>query len=119
MNLPHSLGSYDFPPRDLRENFPAPLLYIGWEDHHMFCSPVCIPVPGDTPFGALVSDILPGIYGLHPDFDKISWDDVQWLKSGKAWQPDSNRSLEENGLGHKSVIRFRTPGLNGIDGSFS
>jgi len=24
------------------------LLYIGWKDHLMFCSPVCIPVPAET-----------------------------------------------------------------------
>ena len=29
------------------------------------------------------------------------------------------RSLAENGLGHKDVIRFRTPGMTGIAGSFA
>ena len=36
-----------------------------------------------------------------------------------AWQPDPARSLAENGLGHKDVIRFRTPGMTGIAGSFA
>ena len=27
-----AIGTYDFPMKDVRENFPAPLLYIGWED---------------------------------------------------------------------------------------
>lgn len=119
MTLPRSLGGYDFPPRDARQNFPAPLLYIGWEDHHMFCSPVCIPVPGDTPFAALQAEILPRIYGEHPDFGNIDWSLVQWLRSGQPWQPDPDATMEENGLGHKAVIRFRTPGLTGIDNSYS
>ena len=42
-----ALAPYDFPARDVRENFPAPLLYIGWEDHLMFCAPVCLPLPSD------------------------------------------------------------------------
>jgi phenol hydroxylase P4 protein len=114
-----AIGTYDFPAKDVRENFPAPLLYIGWEDHLMFCAPHCIPAAPDLPFGKLVSDVLPGIYGYHPDFAKIDWSQVQWFKSGKPWHPDPAKTLAETGLGHKDVIRFRTPGLIGIQGSYS
>ena len=114
-----ALERYEFPARDVRENFPAPLLYIGWEDHLMICSPVCLPLPLDMPFGALATQVLPGVYGEHPDFAKIDWTTVQWLKSGEPWTPDPARSLTDNGLKHKDVIRFRTPGLTGIKGSFS
>jgi phenol hydroxylase P4 protein len=114
-----ALGKYEFTPKDVRANFPAPLLYIGWEDHLLFCSPVCLPLPGETLFGALASAVLPGVYGEHPDFARIDWSQVLWFKSGQPWQPDPQRSLQENGLGHKDVIRFRTPGLTGIGGSFS
>ena len=114
-----ALERYEFPARDVRENFPAPLLYIGWEDHLMICAPVCLPLPPDMPFGALATQVLPGVYGEHPDFAKIDWTTVQWLKSGEPWTPDPARSLTVNGLKHKDVIRFRTPGLTGIKGSFS
>ena len=110
---------YDFPARDRRENFPAPLLYIGWEDHLMFASPVCLPLPPDTPFGALAQGVLPGVYGEHPDFARIDWSQVEWFKSGQPWTPDPAKSLQANGLQHKDAIRFRTPGLSGIQGSFS
>jgi len=114
-----ALKPYNFPPKDAREKFPAPLLYIGWDDHLMICSPVCLPLPPDMPFGALSVAVLPGIYGYHPDFAKIDWEKVQWLKSGQPWKPDPAKSLTDNGLKHKDVIRFRTPGLNGIKGSSS
>lgn len=114
-----TLDTYDFPAKDKRENFPAPLLYIGWEDHMSFCSPVCVPLPGDTPFGALTEQVLPGIYGQHPDFARIDWAQAEWFRSGQAWRPDPALSLADNGLGHKDVIRFRTPGLTGIEGSYS
>ena len=114
-----ALYPYRFEAKDKRENFPAPLLYIGWEDHLLFCAPVCLPLPPDTPFGALATQVLPGVYGAHPDFACIDWSSVQWFKSGLPWTPDPALSLEGNGLGHKDVIRFRTPGLTGIEGSCS
>lgn len=114
-----SIGAYTFPAKDGADKFPAPLLYIGWDHHKMICAPICLPLPPDMPFGALAMDVFPGIYGVHPDFAKINWTTVQWLKSGQPWTPDANKSLAENGLKHKDVIRFRTPGLNGIQGSAS
>ena len=114
-----ALERYSFPAKDARENFPAPLLYIGWEDHLMICAPVCLPLPPDMPFGALPTAVLPGVYGYHPDFAKIDWSKAEWFKSGQPWTPDPAKSLAENGLKHKDAIRFRTPGLTGIKGSFS
>ncbi len=114
-----ALKPYSFPAKDTRDKFPAPLLYIGWDDHLMICAPVCLPLPPGMPFGALATAVLPGIYGYHPDFAKIDWEKVQWLKSGQPWTPDPAMSLADNGLKHKDMIRFRTPGLTGIKGSFS
>jgi len=123
MNAPvqniKALGPYEFEPLDLEKNFPAPLLYIGWDDHLSFCAPHCVPLPGDTPFAALTGPILASMYGAHPDFERIDWDQVQWFKSGQPWQPQRDRTLAENGLRHKDAIRFRTPGLTGIGGSHS
>lgn len=114
-----AIDRYEFAPRDVRENFPAPLLYVGWDDHLMFTAPVCLPVPSDMTFGAFITEVLPGVYGQHPDFAGIDWNAVQWLKSGEPWAPDPTRSLADNGVGHKDVIRLRTPGLTGIRGSHS
>ena len=40
-----SVGKYEFAPKDTADKFPAPLLYIGWEDHLMLCAPFCVPLP--------------------------------------------------------------------------
>jgi phenol hydroxylase P4 protein len=114
-----ALKAYAFPAKDVQENFPAPLLFIGWEDHLMFGAPVALPLPPDTPFGALGTTVLPGTYGYHPDFAEIDWAKVEWFKSGQPWKPDPTKTLAGNGLKHKDVIRFRTPGLTGINGSCS
>lgn len=109
---------YRFPPRDTVDKFPAPLLFIGWEDHFMFVSPICVPVPSEAPFQVLIDKVLPEAYGQHPDFARIEWNKVEWFRSGEPFRPDPAKSLKENGLGHKSVIRFRTPGLEGIGGAY-
>jgi phenol hydroxylase P4 protein len=111
---------YTGPVLDTEDKFHGNrLLYINWEDHLMFCSPVCIPVPPSMPFAALREEVLPGIYGSHPDFAKIDWSKTQWVHGTAPWTPDPAQSLADNGLVHKSVIRLRTPGLTGLAGSHS
>lgn len=81
----------------------------------MFTSPHCIPVPPDLPFGALVEQVLPSLFGAHPDFAKVDWSAALGRRDGEAFQPDPTRSVRDNGLGHKSLLRLRTPGgLYGI-----
>lgn len=107
--------NYSGPVRDAVENFHGnQIVYIGWDRHLMFSNPGALPLPPAMPFAALVKDVLPGAYGLHPDFAKIQWDKVEWMLDGKSFKPKMAASLAENGVGHKSVIRFVMPGLDGI-----
>jgi len=113
-----ALKPYEFPPADSQDKFHGnQLLFIGWEDHLMFCAPFAFPFPPAMPFGAIIEQVLPGAYGQHPQFASIDWSRAEWFKSGQPFQPDFAKSLVENGLRHKDVIRFRTPGLTGIEGS--
>ncbi|WP_059411441.1 phenol hydroxylase subunit P4 [Cupriavidus basilensis] len=115
-----SIGPYEFEPADRAGAFHGNrLLYVGWDRHLLFCAPHCLPFPPATRLRDVVENVLPGIYGYHPDFARIDWRRVEWLRGSVPWEPDLDRTLEENGLGHKDVIRFRTPGLDGIGGSGS
>lgn len=115
-----AIKDYAFEPRDRVENFHgAQLVFIGWEDHLMFAAPHAFPFPPTMPLRAVVEQVLPGVYGYHPDFEKIDWSRVEWLKSSEPFVPDLDKSLADNGIGHKALIRFRTPGLTGIGGSCS
>lgn len=115
-----AVKEYQFAPADSVDKFHGnQLLYIGWEDHLLFCAPFAFPFPPAMRFGDIIAGVLPGVFGYHPDFAQIDWSKVEWLKSGQPWQPDVEKSLAENGLKHKDLIRFRTPGLTGIKGSFS
>ncbi len=101
--------------RDARENFgPNQLVYVHWEKHLMYCAALAFPLPPEMPFGALVGELLPQFYGQHPDFAAIDWSAVRWTIDGADVDPVMEASLSENGVGHKSLIRFWTPGLDGL-----
>jgi phenol hydroxylase P4 protein len=96
------------------------LLYIGWDQHMMICAPIALSLSPTTLFGDLVSHVLPTTaYAHHPDWSKVDWGKAEWLRSGKSFEPDLKGSLAENGLGHKAILRLRTPYLSGIAGSYS
>ncbi|MCH8531018.1 MAG: phenol hydroxylase subunit P4 [Saccharospirillum sp.] len=112
-----ALYDYQGEAKDTQDKFHGnQLVYIGWDKHLMFCAPHCLPLPPDMPFGALVKEVLPGVYDSHPDWAQINWDSVEWTVDQKPFTPDMEKGLAEQGIGHKSLIRFTTPGLNGIAG---
>jgi len=104
--------------KDKVENFHGnQLVYVGWDDHLLFSAAQAFPLPPEMPYQALVSEVMPSVFGHHQDFKNIDWGAVEWILDGAEFTPDLGQSLKENGVGHKSLIRFKTPGLNGINGS--
>ena len=57
---------------DRVENFHGNIVvYVGWDRHLMFCSPIAFATPPDTTFGKLQDEMIAGAYAQHPDFAKI------------------------------------------------
>lgn len=109
-----SIGPYPLHEADTENRFHGNrLIYLSWENHLMYCAPFCVPLPPTLPFGAMVHDVLPSLYGEHPEFERIDWQRAEWSNSGKRFFPDFGKSLEHHGFTHKSLIRFRTPALEG------
>jgi len=109
-----SIGEYPLHQQDGENLFHGKrLIYLCWENHLMFAAPLCVPLPPTLPFGALIRDVLPELYGEHPEFEDIDWKRTQWFNSDTRFIPDVGKSLEHHGLAHKSLIRFRTPALEG------
>lgn len=110
-----SIGDYPLRQADIQERYHGnQLVYLHWENHLMYAAPFCVPLPPTLPFGAMVREVLPELYGEHPEFESIDWHRTQWFKSNRRFRPDFGKSLEHHGLGHKCLIRFRTPALEGI-----
>lgn len=93
------------------------LVYIGWDEHLLFCSAKSFPLPPQMTFNDLKTHVLSEGFGQHPDFEKIDWSSVQWNLNGTAIQPTDKQTLEQLGFDHKSLLRFKTPGLNGWNGT--
>lgn len=112
-----SLGDYVDVVADSEDKFHGnQVVYVGWDKHLMCCATAAYPLPPDMPFGTMVEKVLPEPYALHPHFKEIKWDDVVWLLDNKPFTPDMDASLHDNGIHHKSCVRFQTPGLEDSSG---
>ncbi|MFG1374310.1 phenol hydroxylase subunit P4 [Xanthobacter oligotrophicus] len=110
-----STKNYVGVPRDLVANFGGrQLVYVSWDQHLLFAAPFLICVPPETPFRELVQGPLSALLAPDPDAGAIDWSKAQWLKANAPWVPEFDRTLAENGIGHKALLRFRTPGLNSV-----
>jgi len=120
MTVKTNYGTYPVGNKDAVENFNGnQLVYIGWDDHLSIGPANAFPFPPDMPFAAITGEVLPGVFGAHPDFEKVDWATATWILDGENFVPESGKSLIENGIGHKSLLRLKTPGLMGYKGSGS
>lgn len=116
----NSIGEYPIIMKDSVDKFHGnQMVYIYWHGHFMEGSVKGFPLPPQMPFGAIMSDIIPACYKVEPDFEKLDFEttEVIWQIDGKVVTPDPSKSLEENGIGHKSYIEFTTPSLDGKIGA--
>lgn len=98
--------------RDAVENFHGnQVVYVDWDKHRLFCAALAFPLPPAMPFAALIKEVIPPAWGNHPQFSDIDWNSVQWILDDQEFTPKLDASLADNGVGHKSLLRFITPGL--------
>lgn len=115
-----AIGNYVGKKADRLENYHGNLLVIiGWDKHLMVCAPMAFPLPPSMPFGAIIQNVMPMAFDQHPEYEQIDWSTAQWSLNGDQFSPDFEKSLTDNGIDHKSVIRFATPELKGIGGTGS
>ena len=104
--------------RDAVENFHGnQVVYVCWERHLLFACPFAFLLTADTPFRDLRDQHMAAAYGMHPQWAEIDWDQAVWTKGGKPFVPELDKTFEEQGIGHKTNLRFSTPGLDGILGA--
>jgi phenol hydroxylase P4 protein len=83
----------------------------------LHAAPLAVALSAQTTFATLRDQVLPRLYGEHPDFARIDWTQVQWLRGGAMFSPRMDATLADHGCHHKTVLRWRTPGLQGLQGS--
>ncbi len=100
---------------DRQENFHGnQVVYVGWDHHLMFCAAFAYPVPPEMPFKGLIQDVMPEAFDMHEEYAKVNWDTAEWLLDGQPFIPQMDVSLKDQGIGHKSLLRFQTPELKGF-----
>ncbi|TXH35061.1 MAG: phenol hydroxylase [Burkholderiaceae bacterium] len=117
-----AIGEYIGEPRDVVANYHGnQLLYICWDRHLMFAAPFIFAVPPDMKFGDVLTQFVAPVIAPHPDAANIDWRKTTWERDGaqgdQPWQPDFDGTVAGNGLVHKTWLRFRTPGLDGLGGT--
>ncbi|MDF2180545.1 phenol hydroxylase subunit P4 [Neptuniibacter sp. CAU 1671] len=104
--------------KDRVENFHGnQLVYIGWDHHLLFSSPFSLLAPIGMRFDVFFKEIVSNAFSQHPEWDQIDWSSVTWLLDGQPFIPQPEVSLGDQGINHKSFLRFQTPGLTGIAGA--
>lgn len=104
--------------KDRRENFANNILvFIGWDEHLLFCSAKAFTVDPKMKFKEFKENILRDGFSQHPDYEMINWKEVVWKLNDTLVSPEDDQTLEDIGFDHKSLLRFKTPGLNGWKGT--
>lgn len=104
--------------RDRVENFHGnQLVYIGWDHHLMFCSAFTFLVAPSCTFATLRDEVMAGVFADHPEWSDINWNTATWMLDGQPFTLDASQTLAEQGIGHKSLLRFNTPELKGFMGA--
>ncbi len=103
---------------DKKENFHGnQVVYVGWDDHLMFCAAFAYLVSPTLTFKALIDECIHSSFSVHPEFSAIDWQSAEWLLDGQPFIPQLDVPLESQGIDHKSLLRFYTPGLTGFKGA--
>ena len=101
-----AISEYKFPSRSRQELYgDYQLVHIWWKGNPYFVAASCFRFPKAMPWGALM-DVLKGFFAADPDFVPDSLDTATWVIDDKVVTPDPAASLEENGVGHKSLVQF-------------
>lgn len=113
-----SIGPYQFPAANREENYGGDWnIYVDWAQHLMFTCPNAYRIPPDMRLRDFLEQVMRPEVAAHPDTAQLDFARVEWTYEGKPWQPDLDLTLRENGLRHMAFLRFRSPGLDGLDGT--
>ena len=117
MTVKHLGDSYDFPSANREECYGGDInFYIQWEQHLMYACPSAYRAPKAMKFGDFLEQMLRPDYHAHPDTAKLDFSKLEWQRDQQPWQPDLDKSIEDNGIGHMDYLQFKSPELPGMHG---
>ena len=101
-----SIGEYSFPSKSRQELYgDDQLVHVWWRDNPWFCAAVTHRAPKAMSFGDFWAQMVAPWAAGDPDFaESKGWADFAWTLSGAPFTPDPDKSLAEQGVGHKDVL---------------
>jgi len=85
------------------------LVYVLWDGDLLYGAPGTLQVAPDMTFGEFRDQALSPAYAGHPRWPGVDWETVTWNLDGRDITPQPSQTLAALGVGHKSMLRFRTP----------
>ena len=117
MTVRHLGESYDFLSANREERYGGDInFYIQWERHLLYACPLAYRAPPGMVLRDFLENLLRPDYQAHPDTSALDFGTCIWQHDQQPWQPDLDRTLADNGIGHMSFVQFRAPGLDGLNG---
>lgn len=103
-----SIGTYEFAPTDGADAYDPDQLVMVYrqEPTVWFCAPVTFRAPKGMPWGEFRSQMIDTWASGDPGYDPSTATD--WRLFDDPFTPDDAKTLEELGIGHKTVVKFRT-----------
>jgi phenol/toluene 2-monooxygenase (NADH) P4/A4 len=109
MTAARSIGTYEFEPLDGAAAYgDDQLVLVNRQDPQLwFCSAATFRAPKAMTWGDFRAGMVDGWCGGDPDYDPTSAYD--WRLFDEPFEPDPAKTLAELGIGHKTLVQFRTP----------
>lgn len=104
--------------RDAKDQFNGQqVLFVEWLAHPSICAPIAVMVEPTQKFDDFINTILgQSVFATHPDWSSIDWQQVEWTYEQQPLAHSSESTFESLGIGHKSYLKFATPGVSGRSG---
>ena len=117
MSTKHLGPAYEYLSANRIEQYGGDInFYVRWEKHLMFACPAAYRAPPALRLGDFLEQMLKPDYLAHPDCARLDFAHCTWKLDKAPWQPDFDKSIFDNGIGHMSYIEFYAPGLDGLHG---
>ena len=71
---------------------------------------------GAEQFGDFLEQMLRPDYHQHPDTAKLDFSKLEWQFNQSPWEPDLEKTIDENGIGHMDYLQSKSPDLPGMHG---
>ncbi len=100
-----AIGAYSFPSRSRQELYgDDQLLHVWWRNNPFLCAAATFRAPKAMTWAEFRAALLDPWAASDPDFDPAA--PAGWTLDGEPLTPRDDRTLEQLGVGHKSLLSF-------------